>query len=440
VVIALSPHELPRAAAIRVDGGVLIFALALVTIIGLAVGIVPALYGSRADLRVDGRATTASHGREVTRRTLVVVQLALALVLLAGAGLLLRSLQHVLAMPPGFEPTNVLTLQVQTAGRRFRDPNAAHQFFAAALEAAHHVPRGSMVGATSQLPLTGDQDVWGVQFEFAPPAAINESREAYRYAVAPGYFEAMGIPLRRGRLLNAQDDASAPHVAVISESVAKRRLPGVDAIGQRLRIGASPGWFTIVGIVGDVRQVSLAIDPPDAVYVTSEQWTQFADQARWLVVRGQSDPVALLPAIRAAIESVDRRLPLGRVATMDERVSSSAAARRFALVLFQAFGLVSLVLASVGTYGLLSGSVTRRLREIAVRAVLGANRRSLIQLVFREGLSLTVIGTVIGLGLALLASRFLETMVFGVSRLDAVTYISVVALLALTSAIACWMP
>ena len=440
VVMALSPHELPRAAAIRVDGGVLVFALALVTIIGLAVGIVPALYGSRADLRVDGRATLDSHGREVTRRTLVVVQLAFALVLLAGAGLLLRSLQHLLDMPPGFEPTNVLTLQVQTAGRRFRDPNAAHQFFAAALDAVRHVPGVSMAGATSQLPLTGDQDVWGVQFEFAPPAAINESRDAYRYAVAPGYFEAMGIRLRRGRLLNAQDDGNAPRVAVISESVAKRRLPGVDAIGQRLRIGASPGWFTIVGIVGDVRQVSLAIDPPDAVYVTNEQWTQFADQARWLVVRGQSDPVALLPAIRAAIESVDRRQPIVRVATMDERVSTSAAARRFALVLFQAFGLVSLVLASVGTYGLLSGSVTRRLREIAVRAVLGANRRSLIELVLREGLSLTVIGTVIGLGLAVPASRFLETMLFGVSRLDAVTYMGAVALLTLTSAVACWMP
>ncbi len=440
VVMALSPHELPRAAAIRVDGWVLLFALALVTIIGLAVGIVPALYGSRADLRVDGRATTASHGREVTRRTLVVVQLAFALVLLAGAGLLLRSLQHLLAMPPGFEPTNVLTLQVQTGGRRFRDPNATHQFFAEALEAVRHVPGVSMAGATSQLPLTGDQDVWGMQFESAPPAAINESRDVYRYAVTPGYFDAMGIPLRRGRLLNGQDDGNAPRVAVISESVAKRRLPGVDAIGQRLRIGASPGWFTIVGIVGDVRQASLAIDPPDAVYVTNEQWTQFADSARWLVVRGQSDPVALLPAIRAAIESVDRRQPIVRVATMDERVSASAAARRFALVLFQAFGVVALVLASVGTYGLLSGSVTRRLREIAVRAVLGANRRSLIELVLREGLSLTVVGTVIGLGLALLASRFLETMLFGVSRLDAVTYISVVALLALTSAMACWMP
>ena len=213
VVMALSPHELPRAAAIRVDGWVLLFALALVTIIGLAVGIVPALYGSRADLRVDGRATTASHGREVTRRTLVVVQLAFALVLLAGAGLLLRSLQHLLAMPPGFEPTNVLTLQVQTAGRRFRDPNATHQFFAAALEAVRHVPGVSMAGATSQLPLTGDQDVWGMQFESAPPAAINESRDVYRYAVAPGYFEAMGIPLRRGRLLNGQDDGNAPRVA-----------------------------------------------------------------------------------------------------------------------------------------------------------------------------------------------------------------------------------
>jgi predicted permease len=440
LVMVLSPHELPRAAAIHVDGSVLMFAVALVTMIGLVVGIVPALYGSRPDLRVNGRSTTDSRGREGARRTLVVVQLAFALVLLTGAGLLLRSLQHLLAMPPGFEPTNVLTLQVQTAGRRFRDPNATHQFFAATLEAVRGVPGVSIAGATSQLPLTGDQDVWGVQFESASPTTVNENRAAYRYAVAPGYFEAMGIPLRRGRLLNTQDGGDAPRVAVISESVAKRRLPGVDAIGQRLRIGASPGWFTIVGIVGDVRQVSLAIDPPDAVYVTNQQWTQFADSARWLVVRGQSDPVALLPAIRAAIESVDRRQPIVRVATMDERVSASAAARRFALVLFQAFGLVSLVLASIGTYGLLSGSVTRRLREIAVRAVLGADRWSLLELVLRQGMFLTVVGILIGLGLAILASRFLETMLFGVSRLDAVTYVSVVVLLALTSAIACWMP
>jgi putative ABC transport system permease protein len=440
LVVGLSPHELPRAAAIRVDGGVLIFAVALVTMIGLVVGVVPALYGSRTDLRVDGRSATDSRGREVARRTLVVVQLAFALVLLTGAGLLLRSLQHLLAMPPGFQPANVLTLQVQTAGRRFMDPSAVHQFFTAVLDAVRHVPGVSTAGATSQLPLTGDQDVWGVQFESAPPTTVNVDRSAYRYAVAPGYFEAMGIPLRRGRLLNAQDHGNTPKVAVISESVAKRRLPGVDAIGQRLRIGASPGWFTVVGIVGDVRQESLAIDPPDAVYVTNEQWTQFADRALWVVVRGQSDPVALLPAIRAAIESVDRRQPIVRVATMDERVGASAAARRFALVLFQAFGVVALVLASIGTYGLLSGSVTRRLREIAVRAVLGADRRSLLALVLREGMALTVVGTLIGLSLAVPASRFIETMLFGVSRLDAVTYVSVVALLALTSAIACWMP
>jgi putative ABC transport system permease protein len=440
LVVALSPHELPRAAAIRVDGRVIVFATILTTVIGLAVGVVPALYGSRADLRVDGRAPNDSHGREAGRRTLVVVQLAFALVLLAGAGLLLRSLQHVLAMPAGFNPTNVLTLQVQTVGRRFLDANAAHQFYSAVLEAVRHVPGVTMAGFTSQLPLSGDQDVWGVQVENAPPSAINATRDTYRYAVAPGYFEAMGIPLRRGRLLNTRDDANAPRVVVISESVARRRLPGIDAIGQRLRIGGSPGWFTVVGIVGDVRQESLAIDPLDAVYVTNEQWTQFADRTRWLVVRGPADPRALTPAIRAAIESADKGQLMLRVATMSERVNASAAARRFALVLFQAFGIVALVLASIGTYGLLSGNVTRRLREIAVRAVLGADRRSILALVLREGVSLTVGGILIGLGLAILASRFIETMLFGVSRLDVATYISVVALLALTSTVACWMP
>ncbi len=297
-----------------------------------------------------------------------------------------------------------------------------------------------MAGFTSQLPLSGDQDVWGVQVESAPPSAINATRDSYRYAVAPGYFEAMGIPLRRGRLLNAQDDANAPRVVVISESVARRRLPGVDAIGQRLRIGALPGWFTVVGIVGDVRQASLAIDPLDAVYITNQQWTQFPDRARWLVVRGLGDPAGLTPAIRAAIESVDKGQLMLRVATMDERVSASAAARRFALVLFQAFGVVALVLASIGTYGLLAGSVTRRLREIAVRAVLGADRGGLLRLVLRQGMSLTIGGIAIGVGLAMFASRFLETLLFGISRLDAVTYLGVVALLLLTSAVACWVP
>ena len=441
VVLTLLPPELPRVGAIAVDGWAMMFACGLVTMISVLVGIVPALEGSRVSLRSGAglRSTTPSSRRDVMRRTLLVAQVALALVLLVGAGLLLRSLQHLFAVPTGFEPANVLSLQVQTAGRRFRDPNATHQFFTRVVDAVRQLPGVSAAGTTNQLPLTGDEDIWGVQFESAPEAAAKENPEGYRHAVSPGYVEAMRIPLRQGRLLNALDVANAPLVAMINESFARRRLPGVDPIGHRLRIGPSP-WFTVVGIVGDVRQTSLAVRPTDAVYVTNEQWTQFADGARWLVVRTTGDAAALTPAIRRAIASVDNGQPILRISTMEERVSASEAQRWFTLALFEAFGVVALILAAVGTYGLLSGSVSERVREIAVRTALGATRISVLAFVLRQGMSLTVAGIVIGLAAAMIASRFLETMLFSVSRLDAVTYVGVVVLLATTSAFACWIP
>ena len=441
LVVAVLPPELPRVGSIAVDGWAMVFAFGLVTSISLLVGIVPALEGSRATLRSSAgqRSTTPSVRHDVTRRTLLVAQVALALVLLVGAGLLLRSLRHLFAVPTGFDSTNVLTLQVQTAGRRFSDPATTHQFFAQVLEEVRRVPGVSAAGATTQLSLTGDQDVWGVQFESAPTSAANESPDGYRYAVSPGYFETLRIPLRQGRLLNAYDTATGPLVAVINESFARRRLPGVDPIGRRLRIGPSP-WFTVVGVVGDVRQASLAVRPADAVYITNEQWTQFADLARWLVVRADGDAVALTPSIRAAVASVDKDQPVLRIATMDQRVSASAAQRKFTLMLFEAFAVVALLLAAIGTYGLLSGSVSERMREIAVRTVLGATRNSVLALVLRQGMSLTLAGILIGLAGAAIGSRFLESMLFGVSRLDALTYAGVVALLATTSAIACWIP
>ena len=439
VVVALIPPELPRATAIRVDGWVLMFAAGLLMVTGLAVGVVPALQGSRTDLRREG-ATTVTSGRDRTRRALVVVQLAFALALLVGAGLLLRSVQHLFAVPAGFDPSNVLTLQVQGAGIPFRDPETAQRFFARVVDAVRQVPGVTTAGATTQLPLTGDDDVWGIRFDSAPAIDPNDSPDAYRYAVSPGYLEAMRIPLRRGRLLDARDDARAPLVAVLSESFARRRLPGIDPIGRRLRIGGNPGWFTVVGVVGDVRQKSLALAPTNAVYIPGAQSAPFFDRANWLVIRTEGDPGAMTAAVRKAIQSIDKRQPILQVATMEERVSASAAARRFALVLFEAFAVIALVLAMIGTYGLLSASVTQRMREIAVRAALGAGRRRLLALVLRQGMSLTAGGILAGFAIAVLGSRSVEAMLFGVSRLDAVTYVSVGVLLAFTSAVACWLP
>ncbi len=248
------------------------------------------------------------------------------------------------------------------------------------------------------MPLSGDFESYGVQFECHP----NDNGEgAYRYAVSPSYFETMHIPLRRGRLLDERDRAGAPVAILISESFARRKFPGQDPIGQRVRAGPDRGqanrpWDTIVGVVGDVKQTSLALNEPDAFYTTPTQWA-WVDNVQSLVVRARGDAAALAPAIRSAIWSVDKDQPIVRVATMESLLAQSEAQRRFALILFEAFALVALLLAATGMYGVLSGRVTERTREIGIRAALGASRGNIVALVVRQGMTLTALGVAIGL-------------------------------------------
>ena len=439
-VSAVSPAELPRTDAIHLDGWVLVFAIGLTTLVGLVVGVVPAFHASRAAMQggIQQRSMRITAGHTRTRRALVVVQIAIAVVLLIGAGLILRSVQHLLAVPTGFDPSHRLTLQVQGAGQRFRDADETNQFFTQALDAVRHVPGVTAAGFSSQLPLTGDEDVWGVRFPPNQASPRGHFHDGYRHAVSPGYFEAMGIPLRRGRYLNASDNATAPGAAVINESFA-RYLGGVDPIGQRLRVGPQDE-LTIVGIVADVKHTSLSLTPADSVYMTSAQFRQLADRARWFVIHVQGDATALTPAIRQAIWSVDGKYPILRVATMQERVDASEAERRFALMLFEVFGVVALVLATIGTYSLLAGSVTERTREIAVRSALGASRFAILSLVLRQGMILACLGVFIGSAGAGMSSSVLATLIFGVSELDTTTYLSVAGVLAGVSAIACASP
>ncbi len=279
-----------------------------------------------------------------------------------------------------------------------------------------------------------------MQFENASDP--NDVEPAFRYGVAPGYFETMGIPLRRGRLFNAQDAAGLPmRPVLINESLAKRRYPGQDPIGQRIRFGGAPNrpWDIIVGVVGDVKQTSLAVSQSDAVYVTTAQWL-WADGTQWLVVRTRGDAAALAPAVRQAIWSVDKDQPVVRVATMEGLLAASAAQRHFALILFETFALVALMLAGAGIYGVLSGSVAERTREIGVRLALGATNQSILALVIRQGMTLTGIGVAFGLAGAAAASQAIAAMLFGVSPLDPVTYLGVIVLLAAMSVIACGVP
>jgi predicted permease len=292
---------------------------------------------------------------------------------------------------------------------------------------------------SSQLPLSGDEDLYGVRFDPVPAQDAGELRGTYRYAVSPGYFETMRIPLKRGRLLNERDAAGSERVVVISESLARRRLAGVEPIGQRMSIGPPTPLYTVVGVVGDVRQMSLAQNDADAVYVTPAQW-QFADNVMSLVVRARDNVSALVPPLRDAVWSVDKDQPIVRVATMQALVDASGASRRFALIVFEVFAIAALILAAAGIYGVLSGSVAERTREIGARTALGASRSHILGLVLKQGMVLTIVGVVLGVALSGAATQGLVALLFGVSRLDAVTYVGVIALLMVVSLIACAVP
>ena len=440
--VALSPPELPRLAAIRIDGSVFAFGLGITSLIGLLVGLFPALHASRNNLHISMQQNSRARagGNQLTRRTLVVTEVALALVLLVGAGLLLRSLQRLFSVAPGFDTSNVLTMQLQASGSRYDDDQAVNRFFAQALAAVSEVPGVTSAGFTNQLPLSGDFETYGVQFESNPNDDPRESHSALIYSISPGYFETMRIPLRRGRLLNAHDVHGKPVVVVINESFAKRKFPDQDPIGHHVHVGRpSQEWYTIVGVVGDVKQTSLAVSSSDAVYIPAVQWYS-ADLVRSLVVRTRGNAAPLDSAIKAAIWSVDKDQSISRIATMEDLIAASAAERRFALILFESFGVLALVLAAIGIYGVLSGSVSERRREIGVRAALGASRGNIFALVIREGLLLTILGIVIGLSAALAASEAIATLLFGTSRVDPVTYLTVIGTMVIVSLLACWLP
>lgn len=437
-LIALSPAGLPRASAIGLNQTVLIFGLIITTLVGVVVGFVPARHASRSDISIalqqGSQRTTGGH--HLTRRALVVVEVALALVLLVSAGLMLRSLQRLFSVDPGFNTSHLLTMQVQVSGPRF-NAETRNQYFSEVIDAVGRVPGVTAAGFTSQLPLSGELDEYGAHFE---DDDANVGYSACRYAVSPGYFEVMGIPLRHGRLLSSQDRAEAPKAVLISESLARRKFGDQDPIGKRVQIGpADEIWHTIVGVVGDVKQASLAAPQSDAFYTTPDQW-RFPDNTMSLVVRGGGNVATLAPDVSRAIWSVDKDRPIVRVATMAALLNRTASERRFVLILLEAFGLVALVLAATGIYGVLSGSVTERTREIGVRLALGAQRTDVLGLILRDGVKLTISGIAIGMLGAWMATRLLTKLLYGVSPTDPWSFAGVGLMLMSVALLACYLP
>jgi putative ABC transport system permease protein len=439
-LLALSPSGLPRVHEIRLNAAVFLFAFGVTLLVGFAVGLIPAWQISRRDLQSslqEGSPRVAGSHRRI-RQSFVVVEVALALLLLVSTGLLFHSIRRLLAVPPGFNASNVISLQVQANGQKYDDERVSNQFFTQALDAVRLLPGVTAAAATNQLPLSGDLDVYGAQFE-------DDNSEiaypAYRYAVTADYFDTLRIPLRRGRFLDGRDAEKAPPVVVISESLAKRRFPEQDPIGKRLHIGGRNGTpeYRIVGVVGDVKQQSLGLTDSDAVYTTATQWT-YPERTLSLVVRARGNVSALVPAIKNAIWSIDNDQPIVRIVTMESLLAESAAERRFVLILFEAFGLVALALAASGIYGVLAGSVAERTREIGVRAALGASRGGIVALIVRQGMTLTAIGALLGLVGTLIANQAIAALLFGISRFDVATYSVALSVLIAVAAIACAVP
>jgi putative ABC transport system permease protein len=420
-LVALSPFDL---GAVSIDGTVLLFGLAAATAAGLLFGLAPARQLSQLnvseDLRQSGRGNTASKQRRV-RAALVAAEIALSLVLLVGAGLTIKSLIRLQHVATGFNPESLLTIGVTPPPARYTDPRQKADFYQRTLEALRAIPGVQIAGATSRLPLLRGNSTRGLMVAGLPPDTPTSAD--YRTA-SPGYFDAMGIPLIRGRAFDESDREGRPPVAVVSASLAQRFWPDRNPIGQHFSINDPE--IAVVGVVGDVHSASLEAAPRPTVYVP---YRQDAFPYMTFVMRTAAPAAALGGAIREAVWRVDENQPVGAIRTMDEQLSNSLSRRRFSVTLLTAFGVISVTLAAIGLYGVLAFIVAQRRREIGVRMALGASPGDVIADVLGQGLRLAAIGVAIGIALALAATRLLSSLLYGTSTTDVATFASVALLL-----------
>jgi putative ABC transport system permease protein len=443
----LLPATVLRVGDLRVDALALGFTLALSLAAALVFGLVPALRASSIDLHTylkEGRAVVGG-SRAGVRSGLVVAEVALALVLLIGAGLLLRSFARLTRVQPGFDPEHVITLSMSLSPARYGTSETLVRFARDLRERAAALPGVTAAALTYGLPLgeAADQSVWP---EGRPTPTPEERQEAMVYATTPGYLEAMRIPLLRGRFFTDADGGSHP-VCVIDDAFARKLFAGEEPLGRRLvdeERGPGKGP-EIVGVVGHVLQFGLDGAGPVqlGLYVpyraTAQRMPKFAGNVT-LVVRAAGDPRALEPALREAVRSIDSEQPVFGVQTMEEAVSRSLGDRRFSLALLVAFAALAVSLALVGIYGVMSYSVAQRTREIGIRMALGAAQSRVLGLVIAQGARLAALGVAIGIASALALSRVLRTLLFGVSATDPLTYAAIGGLLALVALGACWLP
>jgi predicted permease len=450
-LLRLAPANLPRLSEVNLNGGVLLFAVVVSISTGILFGLVPALQASNANqvsnLREGSRGSGSSRSHTLISRTLVVSEIALSLILLVGAGLLLRSFWRMLEVRPGFNPHGVVTAQIwmpvpnDPSTDPYRPPDKRAAFLREAVRRVSAIPgvEGVAIGGSNSLPMGSARNGFPFVIE-GRPADSERSPVAEFAGISPDYFEILGTPLMQGRVFLDSDEPKSQPVAIIDQTLANRYWPGENPLGKHIQLfQANPQnpWITIVGVVGDMK--SDGFDAPTAphIYLPAFQGPPYASV---LFLRTHANPGTLGDQIRAAVQSIDSSLPLFGVRTMDEVISRSMAERRFALEILAIFAGVALLLAAIGIYGVMSYTFSRRIHEIGIRVALGAQRIDILRMALGEGMRLVVLGLVAGLIGAVALTRFLRSLLFSVTSTDPLVFASIAVLLAGVALFACYIP
>ena len=450
---AVAPASIPRLGEVSINGGVLAFALAITTLTGLLFGLIPALRGSRGDtirsLREGGK-TSSQFGIGRARGVLVVSEVALAVVLLTGAGLMVRSLWKLQSIELGINPENVLTMSVS-----FPEPRAALddpagpqrtivQFYEDLTSRVAALPGVRSVGAVGNLPIADGYSIWSILVDGAPMVPVGQAPSAMPLQVTPGYFRSMGIAVLRGREFTADDRADAPLVAVVNEAAVKKLWPGKSAIGGTIKmLNTTAPWATVVGVVKDVRSAGYQQDVEPAMYfphAQSGKSAYYTPAAMSLVIKTDGDPTVLAAPVRNIVRQLSAVTPVSRVQTMEEVVAASVASRRFSTELLAGFAALALVLAGIGIYGVIAYDVSQRTYEIGLRMALGAQSGQVAGMMLSRGVRLVAIGLGIGVAGSLAVTGVLQSLLVDVSRLDPLTIGGVVVVLGVVAAGAAYLP
>ena len=442
-LLAMAPADLIPSEGVQLDLRVLCFTATVAIATAVLFGMLPAFQASRIrpneQLKERGRGGSESVRRGRSRNALAVVELALAVVLLAGAGLLIRSFSHLIAVDPGFVSKDLLTARIGLPDSKYATDEKRSQFFAQLLQNIRQLPGVRSASANAFLPFTGIIAGTGAEVEGRPPLPIAEQPVINVTVVEPHFFETMGIPLLQGRLFTDREALEVSHKVVISRAMAQKLWPNEDPIGKRVTIHMKrkDEPSEVIGVVGDVKHAGLDADVRATAY-----WPhpELAFSYMTLIVRTDGDPVALAPAIRETVRRMDKDLPVVDLASMDKLLSVSLARARFSTVVLGGFAGIALLLAVIGTYGVLSYGVTERTHEIGIRVALGAKQADVLGMVLRQGLVLAASGVAIGMLAAFGVTRLMTSLLFGTSATDPVTYAGVVCLLAVVALAACYIP